>query len=471
MKTFNNIYVDGEWIASIKSGDLEVVNPTTEEVIATVPRGGVEDVDRAAKAAARALEAWSATTLDERASVFTKLARLVEARAEEITDLIVTEVGQARSTAKISQVVGGVEELDLMAGHIYDIEWEVQYGTTTVHRVPVGVVGAITAWNAPLRSVISKACAAMAAGCTVVVKGSEVAPLSVFLFAELMDEAGVPAGVFNLVSGTGPEVGEAIVNHPVVDMVSLTGSVRAGSRVMELAAAGVKRVHLELGGKSANVILPGADLQKAISVGLDDAFRNAGQVCGGLTRILVHKDQFDDATQAAVAVAEKFVIGDPSDAATTLGPVKNAAQQSRIRMMIQGGIDEGAQLLTGGADLPDGPDTGYFVRPTVFAANNSMSIARDEVFGPVVVVIPFDDEQDAIDIANDSPFGLAGAVWAADDEHARAVASKIRTGRVRINGAALDKHAPHGGFKRSGIGREWGRYGIEEFLEFQSVFG
>jgi acyl-CoA reductase-like NAD-dependent aldehyde dehydrogenase len=340
-----------------------------------------------------------------------------------------------------------------------------------VRREAAGVVGAITAWNAPLRSIISKAGAAIAAGCTVVLKGSEVAPLTSFIFAEMADEAGLPGGVINLVCGTGPEVGEAIVTHPLVDMVSLTGSVRAGRRVMELAAAGIKRVHLELGGKSANIILEDADLERAIAVGIEDAFRNAGQVCGGLTRMLVPRDHLREAEELAVSKAESYVIGDPFDPATTLGPVTTSGQRERVRGYIRDGIADGGRMLTGGPDAPAGFERGWYVRPTVFSCDNSARIAREEIFGPVVVIIPFEDEEDALAIANDSPYGLAGGIWCADAAHARALASRLRVGRVRINGAPLDKRAPHGGFKLSGIGREWGRYGIEEFLEYKSVIG
>jgi aldehyde dehydrogenase (NAD+) len=466
------IFVSGSWVTSQKTGDLEVVNPATEETIATVPRGGAEDVDTAATAAANAFESWSTTSVEDRAAVFTKLARLIEERSGEITDLIVREVGTPRSAAVVSQSAGAAEDFNLLVSALSEIVWEERTGTANVRRVPAGVVGAITPWNSPLRAIASKAGAAMAAGCTVVLKASELAPLASYLFADLAAEAELPAGVFNMVSGTGPEVGEAIVAHPAVDMVSLTGSVRAGRRVMELAAQSIKRVHLELGGNSANVILEDADLERAVTVGIEDAFRNAGQVCGGLTRVLVPMNRLAEAEEIAVRKAESFVLGDPFDAATTLGPVKTAAQRDRILNLIHAGIAEGARPLTGGPDRPAGLKRGYYVRPTVFTGvANDMQIAREEMFGPVVSLIPFDGEAEAVAMANDAPYGLAGAVWAADPERARAVAARIRTGRVRVNGAPLEKRAPHGGFKLSGIGREWGRFGIEEFLEYQSVIG
>ena len=340
-----------------------------------------------------------------------------------------------------------------------------------VRREPMGVLGAITAWNGPLRSVCLKAGAALAAGCTVVVKPSEVAPLSAYIFADLVTQAGIPDGVFNLVSGTGPEVGEAIASHPLVDVVSLTGSVRAGSRVMELASRSIKRVALELGGKSANIILEDADLARAVDIGIEDAFRNSGQVCGGLSRMLVPRARLAEAEDLAVRKAESFVLGDPLDPATTLGPVISKPQRDRIREYIRSGQDDGVRMLIGGPDAPAGLDRGYYVTPTIFSGDNNARLAREEIFGPVLMMIPFDGEEDAVAIANDSPYGLAGAIWSGDPERARAVAARVRTGRIRINGTPINMKAPHGGFKLSGIGREMGRYGIEEFLEYKSVIG
>ena len=349
--------------------------------------------------------------------------------------------------------------------------WQEHVDDTVIDREAAGVVGALCAWNGPLRSIILKAGAAVAAGCTVVVKPAEVAPLTGYVLAEVANEAGLPDGVINLVSGTGPEVGEAIVLHPSVDVASLTGSVRAGSRVMELASRSVKRVALELGGKSANLVCEDADLKAAITSGIDDAFRNAGQVCGGLTRLLVPRSRLAEAEDIAVAVAESYVVGDPLDPATTLGPVVSAVQRDPVRGHIERAIADGVRMLTGGPEAPEGLDRGYYVKPTVFSGDNSTRIAQEEVFGPVVVIIPFQDEADAISIANDSQYGLAGGIWAADPERARALARKIRTGRIRINGAAINMKAPHGGFKFSGIGREMGRIGIEEYLEYKAVHG
>jgi len=465
----NEIFINGKWVPSAGADVITVVNPVTEEPVATVPAGTAADVDLAAKAAAAAFPAWSQSTVDERLAALRKLAELTEERVDEITRAIVSEIGQPAKFAVEAQGTGAVEDLRSIAESLPEIVWDEQVGHTVVSRDAAGVVGAITPWNGPMRMVCMKAGAAIAAGCTVVLKGTEVAPLSSFIFAEMVADAGLPDGVFNLVSGTGPEVGEAIVTHPLVDMVSLTGSVRAGVRVMELAAQSVKKVALELGGKSANIILEDADLPRAIEVGIEDAFRNSGQVCGGLSRILVPRARLAEAEELAVRKAESYVLGDPYDPATTLGPVANATQRERIREYIRSGLDEGVRLLTGGPEAPEGLDRGFFVRPTVFSGDNTSRIAREEIFGPVVVIVPFDDEDDAFRIANDTDYGLAGAIWAGDDERARALARRLRAGRIRINGSPINPRAPHGGFKLSGIGREFGRYGIEEFLEYKAI--
>jgi len=465
----NEIFINGAWVPSTATERLTVINPVTEELAATIPAGSPEDVDAAARAAAAAFPAWSQTTVEERLAMLDKLAKLTAERADEITRAIVSEIGQPYRIAQVSQADAAVEDLRSLAESLPSVIWEERVGHTVVAREAAGVVGAITPWNGPMRMVCMKAGAALAAGCTVVLKGTEVAPLSSFIFAEMVAAAGVPDGVFNLVSGTGPVVGEAIVTHRLVDMVSLTGSVRAGRRVMELAAQRVKKVALELGGKSANVILPDADLKQAVEVGIEDAFRNSGQVCGGLSRVLVPRSRLAEAEEIAVRKAQSYVLGDPYDPATTLGPVANATQRQRIRDYIRAGLEDGARLLTGGAEAPEGLERGFFVRPTVFSGDNNSRIAREEIFGPVVVIIPFDDEDDAFRIANDTEYGLAGAIWAGDEARARALAKKLRAGRIRINGSPVNPRAPHGGFKLSGIGREFGRYGIEEFLEYKAI--
>jgi len=465
------IFVNGKWVDSTATESIPVVNPATEETIASVPRGTAEDVDLAARAAADAFVQWSQSPVEERTAVLRRIARILEGRADELTNTMVSEVGTPISAACGSQTDVSVADLDIMADAMKEIAWQENVGTAVVRREAAGVVGALCAWNGPLRSVVLKAGAAIAAGCTVVIKGSEVAPLTSYVFADVATEAGLPDGVVNLVSGTGPEVGEAIVLHPAVDVASLTGSVRAGSRVMELASRSVKRVALELGGKSANLICADADLPTAISTGIADAFRNAGQVCGGLTRILVPKSRLAEAEALAVDTAESYVLGDPFDPATTLGPVVSAVQRDRVRAHITRAIDDGVRLLTGGPEAPEGIDRGYFIRPTVFSGENSARLAQEEVFGPVVIIIGFDDEADAIAIANDSQYGLAGGIWCGDPARARQMATQVRTGRIRINGTPIDMRAPHGGFKLSGLGREMGKYGIEEFLEYKSVIG
>ncbi|MFJ8026868.1 aldehyde dehydrogenase family protein [Streptomyces sp. NPDC096311] len=465
----DQIFVNGKWVASSGDGVISVTSPVTEETVATIPAGSAEDVDLAARAAAGAFPAWSRTSVDERVDMLHKMAELTDARSEEIARAVVSEIGQPLEIARESQGAAAVEDLRSIAESLAGITWEERVGPTVVAREAAGVVGAITPWNGPMRMVCMKAGAAIAAGCTVVLKGTEVAPLSSFIFAEIVAEAGLPDGVFNLVSGTGPDVGEALVTHPLVDMVSLTGSVRAGRRVMELAAQSIKKVALELGGKSANVILEDADLERAVNVGIEDAFRNSGQVCGGLSRMLVPRSRLAEAEELAVRKAESYVLGDPYDPATTLGPVANATQQQRVRDYIRSGLEQGVRLLTGGPEAPEGLERGYFVRPTIFSGDNSSRIAREEIFGPVVVIIPFDSEEEAFHIANDTQYGLAGAIWAGDPDRAKALARNLRAGRIRINGSPVNQRAPHGGFKLSGIGREFGRYGIEEFLEYKSI--
>ncbi|HXX91445.1 MAG TPA: aldehyde dehydrogenase family protein [Acidimicrobiales bacterium] len=472
MEVRDKLYIDGAWAPSSGTGTLEVVNSTTEEVMGTVPEGTPEDVDRAVRAAAAAFPAWSATSVDERAKALSRIQESLVARTPELATLIAQEVGMPHTLSSLVQVGLPVMSFANAAQLAGQVKWEEPLGTSLIVREPVGVVGAITPWNYPLHQVAAKVAPALAAGCTVVLKPSEVAPLSAFVLAEIVDEIGLPAGVFNLVTGTGPVVGEAIASHRLVDMVSFTGSTRAGKRVMALAADGVKRVALELGGKSANVILEDADLDKAVPAGVAACYINSGQTCSALTRMIVPRARLAEVERLAVESAETYTPGDPFDAATRLGPLVSAVQRDRVRGYIAKGLDEGAKLLTGGAEAPEGLEKGYFVRPTVFSeVTNDMTIAREEIFGPVLSILPYDSEEEAIAMANDSDYGLAGAVWAGDKAHAEAVARRLRAGQVDVNGGGFNPMAPFGGYKQSGIGRELGPFGLEEFLEVKSIQG
>jgi betaine-aldehyde dehydrogenase len=470
MDVVGKIYIGGSWVLSTGVGNLEVFDSNTGAVMATIPEGTPEDVDRAVDAAAGALPGWSGTPVDERAKILSAVAEGLAARSEDIAATISREVGMPIGLSKIIQVGLATGAFADMAKRAIDVTWEEEVGNSLVVREAVGVVGAITPWNYPLYQISLKVAAAMAAGCTVVLKPSEVAPLDAYALAEVLHDTGVPPGVFNLVTGTGPVVGEAIASHPRVDMVSFTGSTRAGKRVMELAAGTVKKVALELGGKSANVILPDADLDAAIPAGVFACYLNSGQTCSALTRMIVPRSRLAEVEELAVAAAETYTPGDTFDKATRLGPLASAAQRERVRGYIARGVDEGAKLLTGGVEPPEGLDAGYFVRPTVFSeVTTSMTIAREEIFGPVLSILPYDTEEEAIDIANDSVYGLAGGVWGGDLAHAEAVARRIRTGQVDVNGGPFNPVAPFGGYKQSGIGRERGQLGLEEFLEVKAI--
>jgi aldehyde dehydrogenase (NAD+) len=470
VQVYDKIFIDGEWVAASSSDTLDVINCSTEQVMATVPKATREDVDRAVAAARAAFGSWSQTSVEERAKYVQRIADGLMARMDDLATLVSQEVGMPKALSTLIQAGLPLATFQYAAQGIQTIELEEQLGNSVVLREPVGVVASITPWNYPLHQLAAKVAPAIAAGCTVVAKPSQVAPCSAFVLAEIIADVGLPPGVFNLVSGAGAEVGEALAAHPDVDMISFTGSTRAGRRVAELAAGTVKRVTLELGGKSANVILDDADLEKAVSDGVGKCFLNSGQTCSALTRMLVPRDKLAQAEEIAGRVAETFKPGDPFAADTRLGPLASASQRDTVRDYIQKGLDEGAQLVTGGAEPPDGLDSGYFVRPTVFSAvSNDMTIAQEEIFGPVLSIIPFDDEDDAVRIANDSAYGLAGGVWSGDVERAKGVARRIRTGQVEINGGMFNTNAPFGGYKQSGYGRELGPHGLEEFFELKSL--
>ena len=464
------IFIGGEWVEPSSGEPIEVVNSTTEEVMGTVPACTVADADRAVAAARAAFDSWSRTPRAERASYLSAIAAGLGARSEEIAATISQELGMPLKLSQMIQVGLPTGQFAAMAGVMEEVAWEEEIGNSRVLREPIGVLGAITPWNYPLNQIAAKVAPALAAGCTVVLKPSEVTPLNAFLLAEVIEAAGLPAGVFNLLTGTGPVVGEAIAAHPGVDMVSFTGSTRAGKRVSELAAATVKPVAMELGGKSPNLILDDADLAQAVPDGVAKCFLNSGQTCSALTRMLVPRERLAEAEEIAAATAAAFTPGDPFDSSTRLGPLVSDVQRDRVRGYIEQGEGEGAKLVTGGAAAPEGLDRGYFVRPTVFSeVTPEMTIAQEEIFGPVLAIQPYDGEEDGVRIANDSAYGLAGGVWSGDQERAIAVAKRIRTGQIEINGGRFNPLAPFGGYGQSGHGRENGRYGLEELLQVKSL--
>ncbi|MGC0209869.1 aldehyde dehydrogenase family protein [Streptomyces levis] len=460
MKAHDGMYIGGAWRPAAGQDVIEVVNPADEQVVGTVPAGTAEDVDAAVRAAREALPGWAATPPAERAARLSALRDVLAARAGEIAETVTAELG---SPLKFSQAVHAAVPI-AVAGSYAELAathpFEERIGNSVVHQEPIGVVAAITPWNYPLHQIVAKVAPALAAGCTVVVKPAEDTPLVARLFAEAVHEAGVPAGVFNLVTGLGPVAGQALAEHPGVDLVSFTGSTAVGRRIAAIAAGQIKKVALELGGKSANVILPSADLAKAVNVGVANVMSNSGQTCSAWTRMLVHRDRYDEAVDLAATAAAKY--------GERIGPVVNARQRDRVRGYIEKGVAEGARLVAGGPEAPR--ETGYFVSPTVFAdVTEDMTIAQEEIFGPVLSILRYEDEEDALRIANGTVYGLAGAVWAGDEAEAVAFARRMETGQVDINGGRFNPLAPFGGYKQSGVGRELGVHGLAEYLQTKSL--
>jgi aldehyde dehydrogenase (NAD+) len=470
IKVHNKLYINGQWVTPSGAGMIDVINSTTEEVMGRVPEGSSEDVNAAVAAAKAAFGKWSTTTPEERARYMRLISDRLNMRKDEIAAIIAAEVGMPLPLATAVQAGMPAAVMGSYAKMLGEFKFEEQIGNAVVAKEPVGVVGCITPWNFPLHQVVCKVAPALAAGCAIVLKPSEVAPLTAFILAEICDDVGLPAGVFNLVTGYGPVVGEAMAAHTDVDMISFTGSTRAGKRVSELAARTIKRVSLELGGKSANIILDDADFEKAVKSGVSNCYFNSGQTCSALTRMLAPRSRYDEAVEIAKNAAESFTVGDPREGRAKLGPLVSAAQRERVVSYIKKGIEEGAKLVTGGPEMPEGITNGYFVRPTVFAdVDNKMTIAQEEIFGPVLSIIPYEDEDDAVRIANDTIYGLAGGVWSGDPERAKRVARRLRTGQVEINGGKFNPMAPFGGYKQSGNGRELGKYGLEEYLEVKAM--
>ena len=467
----DRLFIGGQWVAPSRSETIDVHNAGNGEVMGRIPAAGEKDVDAAVKAARAALDGWSALPVEKRAEYLEKISAGLKGRSDELAKLIAQEVGMPLKMASRIQVGLPIANFANYSKILSGFKFEDRVGNSLVVREPVGVVAAITPWNYPLHQITLKVAPALAAGCTVVLKPSEIAPFNAFVLAEVVEAAGLPKGVFNVVTGFGPAAGEALVKHPGVDMISFTGSTRAGKRISELAAQSVKRVALELGGKSASVILDDADLATAVKSTVNGCYLNSGQTCTALTRMLVPQSSYEEVKKIAAEVAKGFTVGDPLQETTKLGPLSSQAQLERVRDYIKKGIAEGAELVAGGAEAPEGvPAGGYYVRPTVFGkVRNDMTIAQEEIFGPVLSIIPYKDEEDAVRIANDTVYGLAGAVWSKDDARAQRVARRIRAGQVDVNGGAFNMNAPFGGFKQSGHGREAGVFGLEEFLEYKSL--
>ncbi|MBI1765513.1 MAG: aldehyde dehydrogenase family protein [Acidobacteria bacterium] len=470
VRVHDKFYINGRWTQPQGADLIEVINSTTEAIMGKVPEGTAEDINAAVAAARTAFGSWSSTPVETRAAYLDQIAAKLKERQAGIAATIAAEVGMPLPMATAVQAGLAITDVSTTAKLAREFQFEEQVGNALIAKEPIGVVGCITPWNFPLHQITAKVAPALAAGCTVVLKPSEVAPLTAFMLAEIIDEIGLPAGVFNLVTGYGPVVGEALAAHPDVDMISFTGSTHAGKRVSELAAQTVKRVALELGGKSANIILDDADFERAVASGVGNCYFNSGQTCSALTRMLVPKSRYDEAVAIAKRAAEKFTVGDPLGGAAKLGPLVSATQRDRVVGYIEKGIAEGATLVAGGPEKPEGLEPGFFVRPTVFAnVDNQMTIAQEEIFGPVLSLIAYEDEDDAVRLANDTVYGLSGGVWSGDPERAKRVARRLRTGQVEINGGRFNPLAPFGGYKQSGNGRELGKFGLEEFLEVKAM--
>jgi aldehyde dehydrogenase (NAD+) len=472
MKDLRKFYIDGAWVDPAEAHDFTVINPANEEPLAIISLGSAADVDRAVKAAKGAFDSYSETSVEERLALLRRIIEVYQSKAGEMAQTISQELGAPITFSKRAQVAAGLGHLMEIVKVLGSFKFEELKGSTLMCKEPIGVCGLITPWNWPMNQIVCKVAPALAAGCTMLLKPSEMAPLSGLLFAQILHDAGVPPGVFNLVNGDGPTVGAAISSHPDVAMVSFTGSTRAGIAVAVAAAPGVKRVTQELGGKSANIILDDADFANAVKLGTQECFRNTGQSCNAPSRMLVPRSKMAEAANAAKQAADTTKVGDPFAEGIGIGPLSSKAQFEKVQRLIDVGVKEGATLIAGGPGSPDGLTKGYFVKPTVFTdVRNDMTIAREEIFGPVLCIIPYDDEEDAIRIANDTHYGLSGFVTSGSSERARQVAKRFRTGNVHINGARVDFGGCFGGYKQSGNGREWGEAGLEEFLELKAIFG
>ncbi|SDR49914.1 aldehyde dehydrogenase (NAD+) [Paraburkholderia fungorum] len=472
MRHLQQFYIDGEWVEPSGTARLAVIDPCTEESLGEVALGNAHDADRAVAAAKRAFVSFSQTSVAERVALLESILEAYLKRYDEMAEVISREIGAPAKLSHDWQAALGKRHLEETLRTVERFPWQRMKGSTLVNHEPVGVAALITPWNWPINQIVCKVAPALAAGCTMVLKPSEVSPLNALLFAEIIDAAGVPKGVFNLVNGDGPTVGAVLAAHPDVDMVSFTGSTRAGVEIARLAAPTVKRVHQELGGKSANLLLDDADFDTAVAAGVRSCFGNSGQSCNAPTRMLVPAARHDEAVAIATRVAQTLRVGAADDPATGMGPVVSSVQFERVQRLIGVGIEEGATLAAGGLGRPEGLQRGYYVKPTVFAnVNPSMTIAREEIFGPVLAIMPYRDEEDAIAIANDTPFGLAAYVQSADQAHARRVALRMRAGSVYVNYPAWDPGSPFGGYKQSGNGREYGEWGLEAFLEVKGVVG